>query len=259
MCGRYGVNVAFSTLAKPLRAEPVDDDAWGPDLNVAPTDPAPVVLAADDGARRLALFRWGLVPFWAKGPREGAKMINARGESLAERPAFREALTERRLLVPASGWYEWTPAPAELPAGASAEDKKPTPHWIYPPAAPGDPVGPEQLVLFAGLWAKWRDPASAEPLRTFTIVTTEAAPSTRAIHDRMPVVLDAAGQAAWLDPTTPPEALRALLVPYDGPLVHHRVRKTVNSVRADGPELIEPADDASGAGAGVRRQGKLAF
>ncbi|MCC6623614.1 MAG: SOS response-associated peptidase [Deltaproteobacteria bacterium] len=260
MCGRYGVKVTFSTLAKLLRAEPIEEAEWGPDLNVAPTDPAPVLVAGDAGPH-LALFRWGLVPFWAKSPREGARMINARAESLADKPAFREAFATRRLLVPASGWYEWTAAPTDLPPSASAEDKKPTPHWIHPPSSGPAPSAPEQLVLFAGLWAKWRDEARQETLRTFTIVTTDASPSTRAVHDRMPVVLDAAGQAAWLDPSTPPEALRALLVPYAGPLVHHRVGKAVNNVRADGPALILPVDETTGElrAEAARVQGKLAF
>lgn len=255
MCGRYGVRVTFSTLAKLLRAEPVAPDElgdeWGPDLNIAPTDRAPVVLppAAPGEAPRLELFRWGLVPFWAKSPREGARMINARGETLAEKPAFREALVERRLLVPASGWYEWTQAAPD------SADGKPDPHWLHPTSGAATEAGPAaltdstQLALFGGLWAKWKDPASGETLRTFSIVTTEAADSTRVLHERMPLVLAPEAQAAWLDPATPPEAVRALVVPYGGPIAHHRVGKAVNSVRADGPELIAPLPEP--------RQGRL--
>lgn len=246
MCGRYGVRVNFKTLAKLLRAEPVTDEEWGPDFNVAPTDLAPVILppaASEAGATgtadasaagaplRLDLFRWGLVPFWAKSPREGAKMINARGETLKSKPAFREALAERRLLVPASGWFEWTEAAPD------AADKKPDPHWIHPPEVAAEP---EQLVLFGGLWAKWKDQATGQTLRSFSIVTTEAADSTRVLHERMPLVLGPEAQRAWLDPTTPPDVIQGLLVPYPGPLRHRRVAKAVNNVRADGPELIEP-------------------
>ncbi|MFO0748518.1 MAG: SOS response-associated peptidase [Myxococcota bacterium] len=239
MCGRYGVRVNFKTLAKLLRAEPVTPeetgDEWGPDLNVAPTDPAPVLLPplADGEPPRLELFRWGLVPFWAKSPREGARMINARAETLGSKPAFREALAERRLLVPASGWYEWTPAAPDSP------DPKPDPHWIHPGEHGQDP-GPEQLVLFGGLWARWKDPQSGETRRTFSIVTTAAAESTRVLHDRMPLVLGPEAQAAWLDARTPPDVIQGLLVPFPGRIAHRRVAKTVNSVRADGPELIEP-------------------
>lgn len=273
MCGRYGLKVSFSTLAKILGAKPVSDDDWGPDLNIAPTDPAPVLLAGEDGGARLDLFRWGLVPFWAKSAREGARMINARAETVADKPAFREALAKRRLLVPASGWYEWTHAPAEAGGAGGASDEggkgragkkaaapKPEPHWIHPAPGPGGAPGAEQLVLFAGLWASWKDPATGESRRTFSVVTTDAAPSTRAVHDRMPVVLTPEGQAAWLDPQTPVEALRGLLVPYPGPLVHHRVSAAVNSVRADGPELIAPiGGDAGAAPAAKASQGRLGF
>jgi len=233
MCGRYGLRVNFQTLAKLLRAEPVADVEWGPDYNIAPTDQAPVLLPAPDtrALPELALFRWGLVPFWAKGPREGAKMINARSDGVATKPAFREALAARRLLVPASGWYEWTPA------GPDTADRKPDPHWIH-----ALPEAPEQLSMFAGLWAKWKDPASGDTLRTFSIITTDAADTTRVIHDRMPVVLDAAAQARWLDPRTSTADAQALLVPYEGTLAHRRVRKEVNSVRSDGPQLIEPLE-----------------
>lgn len=250
MCGRYGLKTTFATLAKLLRAEPVGEDAfdgpgpagaapaaaeWGPDYNIAPTDPAPVLWATPDGGRRLGLFRWGLVPFWAPDPKVGARMINARADTIATKPAFRDAFRERRLLVPASGWYEWE-APA---ACATGDDKKPQPHWLHPPEEPANDA-PEALLLFAGLWSKWRDKASNATRHTFTIVTTEAAPSTRAIHDRMPVIIPAAAQALWLAPDAAPHELQALLTPYTGALAHHAVARTVNSVHTDGPALIAP-------------------
>lgn len=238
MCGRYGLRVDYRKLEKELEAmskkEP-EESLWGPDFNIAPTDPAPVLLPpeTDGGQRVLDIFRWGLVPFWAKSAREGAKMINARGESVAEKPAFREALATRRLLVPASGWYEWTPA-----APDATKNKKPDPHWLHP-AAPGVPEA-EQLVLFAGLWAKWKNPETGETLKTFTIITTDAADTTRVIHDRMPVVLGPEAQVRWLDPKTSAAEAQGLLVPYEGALSHRAVSQEVNSVRADGPQLIEP-------------------
>jgi len=237
MCGRFGVGLPFSTLAKLLRAEPLDEDedaassSWGPDFNIAPTDRAPVLRRLPDGRRTLALFRWGLVPFWASDPKVGARMINARGDTVADKPAFRESFKTKRLLVPASGWYEWThPGPA--PGTKKKDLPRPTPHWI---ASPSD-----EPLLFAGLWASWSNKASDTRLETFSIITTDAAPSTRAVHDRMPVILDAQQQELWLDPQTPLDVLGAMLGPYPGPLVHHPVDTAVNNVRADGAHLILP-------------------
>ena len=242
MCGRFGVKLPFSTLAKLLRAEPVDDDLafgpldlpsneWGPDYNIAPTDRAPVVIRSEGLGDRigLALFRWGLVPFWASDPKVGARMINARAESVAEKPAFRESFKSRRLLVPVSGWYEWTHPEAD-PTKKKKDQPRPTPHWISSPR--------DEVILLAGLGATWSDKASGKGLRTFSIITTEAADSTRAVHDRMPVVLEPSQQDLWLDPTTPPDALSAMLRPYRGALEHYPVDLAVNNVRADGPELI---------------------
>lgn len=225
MCGRFGLKTTFSTLAKLLRAEPIDDIEWGPDYNIAPTDAAPVLLL-DHGARRLALFRWGLVPFWADDPKVGVRMINARGDTIASKPAFRESFEKRRLLVPASGWYEWVHPPA------LAKAEKPQPYWLHQR---------DHLLMLAGVWSRWRD-RQGQPLDTFAIATCDATPETRAIHDRMPVVLDPEAQALWLDPSTPRHRLEGLLVPYAGPIDFHPVAKTVNSVRADGPELITPID-----------------
>ena len=225
MCGRFGLKTTFSTLAKLLRAEPVADIEWGPDFNIAPTDPAPVLLRDEAGTPRLDLFRWGLVPFWADDPKVGARMINARSDTVASKPAFRESFERRRLVVPASGWYEWRHAPAPTTT-------KPQPYWMYAPD--------EAPLMFAGLWATWRDKTSGETRRTFTIITTDAAPATAKIHDRMPVILTPAGRDLWLAPETDKATLQSLLVPHPGELELHPVAKTVNSVRSDGPELIAP-------------------
>jgi len=250
MCGRFGLKTTFSTLAKLLRAEPVEDHEWGPDYNIAPTDPAPVLLLDEAGAPRLNLFRWGLVPFWADDPKVGARMINARSDTVASKPAFREAFEKRRLVVPASGWYEWrhavqtksedalTLTAAKAPRGKAKtkDEAKPQPYWMYDPnAGPND--GP---LMFAGLWAKWKDKATGETRRTFSIITTDAAPSTAQVHDRMPVILTPAARDLWLAPDSDNATLQSLLVPYAGALELHPVAKTVNSVRSDGPELIEP-------------------
>ena len=240
MCGRFGVKVTFSTLAKLLGAQPIEDHDWGPDFNIAPTDPAPVLLLDEAGAPRLDLFRWGLVPFWADDPKVGARMINARADTIADKPAFRESFATRRLAVPASGWFEWK-AP---PALATGEAKKPQPYWFHRPA--GLEPGADETLSFAGVWASWRDRRGAgtpgETRKTFAIVTTEATDATGFVHDRMPVILTPEARAAWLAPTTPRAELQALLVPYRGPLVADAVSKAVNSVKADGPELIAPVD-----------------
>ena len=246
MCGRFGVKTTFSTLAKLLRAEPIEDHDWGPDFNIAPTDPAPVLLLDEAGAPRLDLFRWGLVPFWADDPKVGSRMINARADTVADKPAFRESFATRRLAVPASGWFEWKAAPAL----ATGDAKKPQPYWFHRPAG-GDGDDGEPL-LFAGLWARWRDKTSGETRKTFAIVTTEATDATGFVHDRMPVILPPEARDAWLDPATPRPVLEALLVPYRGPLAADAVSKAVNSVKADGPELIAPIESA-GVAAGKQR------
>jgi len=233
MCGRFGLKTTFSTLAKLLRAGPVEDHEWGPDFNIAPTDPAPVLLRDASGALHLDLFRWGLVPFWADDPKIGARMINARSDTVASKPAFKDAFATRRLLVPASGWYEWrhaTPGPKANTSNTS--DKRPQPYWIH--------ATDEAPLQFAGLWAKWKDKTSGDRRHTFTIITTDAAPSTAAVHDRMPVILTPTGRDLWLAPETDAATLQSLLVPYPGELALHPVSKQVNSVRSDGPELIFP-------------------
>jgi len=229
MCGRFGLKTTFATLAKLLSAEPVEDSAWGPDYNIAPTDRAPVALAGDGGARRLALFRWGLVPFWAADPRGGARLINARAETIASKPAFRNAFATRRLLVPVSGWYEWQRPPDRH------NGSKPKPYWLHQD---------DDVLLLAGIWERWQDPHGAH-LETFAIATTDAASAVRAVHDRMPVILSREAQALWLAKDTPLETLRELMRPYQGALQFHAVARTVNSVRADGPDLIAPLGPGS--------------
>ncbi len=228
MCARYGVLWNAKTLSEVfgIIVDETTPTTWVPDYNIAPTDPAPVVYVDDDGQRRLDVFRWGLVPFWSQDTKGAARMINARSDSVANKPAFRESFAKRRLLVPAAGWYEWRAEPD------AKKGDKPQPYWMHAPD--GGPL------MFAGLWAKWKDKATNETRRTFSIITTDAAPTTAAIHDRMPVILTPAGQDLWLSDTSDQLSLLELLHPYTGALALHPVAKTVNSVRADGPELIAP-------------------
>ncbi|MCW2242516.1 putative SOS response-associated peptidase YedK [Azospirillum canadense] len=175
--------------------------------------------------RRLSPLRWGLVPVWAKDPSGAAKMINARAEGVADRPAFRSAFKKRRCLVPFDAYYEWRKV-----------DGAKIPHAIAT-----DSNGPD---AFAGLWEGRKDPDSGEWLHTFTIITTEANDATRAIHDRMPVILPPDRWSAWLgEEEISPDALQAMLSPY--PSTHMRVwqvSKDVGSVKNDRADLIDAVD-----------------
>lgn len=221
-----------------------------PRWNVAPTQEIAVIRArppaGEDGdgqegadhrpAAQLVPMRWGLVPFWAKDAGIGARMINARADTLAEKPAFREALKRRRCLIPADGFYEWS-------GGAGRKQ----PHYIH--RRDGG------LLAFAGLWESWRGPKGEPPLDppllTATIVTTEANATLRTLHERMPVILPEGDHARWLDPATPPEQALALLRPAaDDLLLAVPVSPRVNAVRNDDADCIRPlvAEDGPGEG-----------
>ncbi|OYD80409.1 hypothetical protein CHT98_31370 (plasmid) [Azospirillum brasilense] len=198
-------------------------EAPTPRYNAAPTQNLPVArFNPETKQRRLSLLRWGLVPVWSKDPSGAAKMINARAEGVAERPAFRSAFKKRRCLVPFDAYYEWRKV-----------DGAKIPHAIAT-----DSNGPD---AFAGLWEGWKDLANGEWLHTFTIITTEANEATRHIHDRMPVILPPDRWSAWLgEEDVSPGELQSMLVPY--PSEHMRVwqvGKDVGSVKNDRPDLID--------------------
>lgn len=226
MCGRY----AFFSPAEAVRR--VFGVIELPDLdtryNIAPTQAVPVVREPEPGKRECAMLHWGLVPGWAKEKSIGNRMINARAETLAERPAFRRAYKRRRCIVLADGWYEWQP-------GASG--KQP---WFIR-ATDGAPLG------FAGLWERWRDPAGGETLDSCTIITTDASIALAEIHDRMPAVLAPTTYAAWLDPTEEDGvALARLLGPAPATMLEaYPVGRRVNDPRHQGPELIERLPDTA--------------
>ena len=267
MCGRYAstrkrielleeFSVQRDAVSEPLK----------PDYNVAPTKPVYAVLdrvespAADapDGAafdnrddaaraqarasasphveRELRVVRWGLVPFWAKDVKIGSRMINARAETIAEKPAFRRAFAKRRCLLPADGYYEWQAQP-----GAA---KQP----MYITRTDG------RSLAFAGLYDLWRDPAVERDdpdawLWTATVITTSAPDELGMIHDRMPMIIDPGSWTDWLDPANNEVAdLRALLSPAAASgLTTFPVSTEVNSVRNNGPQLIEPISRSSAA------------
>ncbi len=227
MCGRY-------TLATPDPAQLRARFALGERLqlrrrfNVAPGDDVPAVLRLrDDAEPQGALLRWGLVPHWAADPAQlGVKTINARAETIAERPAYRDAFARRRCLLVADGFYEWSGG---------------VPHWIT--RADGAPFA------FAALWASWR-PRGAdreiEPLRSCAIVTTASAGAVRDLHDRMPVILDPSQEELWIDPAAPAEALHAVLSPDRAPALDARpVSRAVNDARHDAPDCLDPPEQPS--------------
>jgi putative SOS response-associated peptidase YedK len=191
--------------------------------NVAPGQAVAVVRVGADGAPRLDALRWGLVPFWAKDPSIGHRLVNARLESLAAKPAFREAFLRRRCLIAASGFYEWR---------KTAAGRK-QPFFIRPRDG--------SLLAFAGLWERWRG-TGATPLETCVIVTTAATAPIAAIHDRMPVMLAHAGQHRWLDLGTPAGAIEALGAAAGSELEAWPVGRAVNDARHEGAELIARAE-----------------
>lgn len=260
MCGRYAAFREAQDLADAFDIDPDDvaEDAalLPPSWNVAPTDPVRVVVeraprasegaaegeepTPDDVVRSLRLARWGLVPGWAKDPSVGSRMINARVESLVDKPAFRKAAATRRCLVPAEGYFEWRKAPEGSPTKTPKQ-----PFWIH--AADGSPLA------FAGLYEFWRDRSLPDDdphrwLVTTTIITGGAPtddPVLAEIHDRRPVVLAPERWAAWLDPTRTDATDAVGLLHDPAPrLVATPVSTAVNSVRTNGPELIERLPDA---------------
>ena len=226
VCGRYTSSSPPPQLAAYFDAT-VHETLAEPSWNVAPTDPVHAVLEAD-GERRLDVLRWGLVPWWSNDTRGAARMINARAETLATKPAYREAFEKRRCIIPADGFYEWR----------RVEDRKSQPYFIH--RTDGDPVA------FAGVGAVWRTPEDGR-LRTCSIVTTKANETVAPLHARMPVILPPSAWDAWLDPANNDTVILArLLVPAPPALLTaYPVVPLVNSVRNNGPELIAQATDES--------------
>jgi putative SOS response-associated peptidase YedK len=222
MCSRYFLDADGNIIAYTFRVP--QSDKVQKRYNIAPTQEAPVIRLSKEGAAEVALLRWGLVPFWAKDIAVGTKMINARCEGVAEKPAFRQALQKRRCVVPATGFYEWQ--------GVSGR-KQP-----YAISFPDHPV-----FGFAGLWERWQA-TNGEPVDTFTIVTTEANDTIARIHDRMPVVLSPEQTEAWL--TADASAACAMLKPYEGTTRTRPVGRFVSNVRSEGPECLDDAEPTWG-------------
>lgn len=240
MCGRYTQLRSWSELVDLYR---ITGNPTPPNLaaryNIAPTQSVPIVRhgGGDDPAgRELAMVRWGLIPFWAKDASMGTKTINARAETAADKPAFRAAFRRRRCLVVADGFYEW-----------QSRGGRKQPYYI---TLTGDGV-----FAFAGLWECWRNPAG-ESIESCTIIVTAAA-SLSAIHDRMPVILQAGAFETWLDPTLPAERAQAMLAPFEGALTIHPVSTRVNAVRNDDAECLAPLTGPPAAAAGPSADRRL--
>ena len=227
MCGRFVSSSTPDEIAQYFDAEPPAEAAIEPSWNVAPTRDVYVVME-DGGIRKVAVHHWGLVPFWAKSPAIGSKMINARAEGLAEKGAYKHAFRKRRCIVPADAFYEWRKVPGQKAKQPYAIERR-----------DGEPIA------FAGLWEQWRggdDEWGA--LRSTTIITTDPNGLMATIHDRMPVILPPAAWEAWLDPANDDlEALGKLLVPAPEELLVLRpVSTEVNNVRNDGAQLLDEVD-----------------
>jgi putative SOS response-associated peptidase YedK len=236
MCARFTLTLPdYAALARALGVEIAGTTVplYHPSYNAAPAE-TQLVLRVNEGKREIVPARWGLVPRWAKDPQVGAKMINARSETVREKPAFRDAFAKRRCVVPADGFYEW--GSAKRGEGAKrGEDPKGarTPFWFHPPD--------RGLLYMAGLYESWKNPETGLPERTFTILTTPANEVVRQVHDRMPALLDREALDAWLRaPGADDAGLEAQLRPAsNGALVARRVSIRVNSVANDDPTLIE--------------------
>ena len=222
MCGRFTLHHPADEVVERFAVDQAGMDL-APRYNIAPSQPVAVVLQRD--TRVLEAFKWGLVPSWAKDPKIGNRMINARGETLGEKPAYRNALKRRRCLIPASGFYEWKKAGDQrLPTYIHRRDTR--------------------LLALAGLWEEWHPP-EGDPLHSCTIITTSANEFMAGIHHRMPVIFHPEQEAAWLDPELQEvDDLVALLQPDPDPdLEAHPVSRQVNRPGFDDPACIQPVEN----------------
>ena len=241
MCGRYAATKDTAELVEEFEAVVVEAEDLAPDYNVAPTKRVRLVVDREiDGVatRTLEVGRWGLVPSWAKDPSIGSRMINARAETVASKPAFRSAFAKRRCLVPADGYYEWyQPTEQGAPVGRGGKPLK-QPFYIHPTDG--------SSLAMAGLYEWWRDPSRSdgdpEAWRlTCTVITTASSGDLGRIHDRMPMTVARPDWTAWLDPAVGSDEATEILAPATTvPLEAYPVSTLVNSVRNNGPELVAP-------------------
>lgn len=245
MCGRFVASSSPDQIAAYFGAD-VAVDSLGQNFNVAPTHDIYGVVAPTGGDAstrpRVEAFHWGLIPSWAKDRKIASRMINARSETLADKPAFKGLFKKKRLLVPMDGFYEWQPGSADGPLTAKG---KPAKQPIFIHRSDGEPLA------VAGLWSTWKDPQAEEDagdsqrwLHSATVVTTAANDTMASVHDRMPVLVPRSRWAEWLDPTN--DDIESLSMMFDmrgdRSLALHPVSTDVNSVRNNRPDLIDEVE-----------------
>jgi putative SOS response-associated peptidase YedK len=228
MCGRYALAQEHEALR--IRFGFIDDPSspfrHTPRYNIAPTQISPVVTQGKN--RELQIMRWGFVPHWAKDSSIGNKLINARSETVSEKPSFRDSFREKRCLVPSTGFFEWKKQPGS---------RSKQPMLIR--------ITDREIFAFAGLWSVWNDPPTGKELHTFTILTTEPNDFMKPIHNRMPVILRPEAEESWVDPSSDPADLEKLFSSYPSELMDaYNVSNVVNSPGNDTPECIAPLSDS---------------
>jgi putative SOS response-associated peptidase YedK len=223
MCGRFTNNAKPEQIKSEFKVGAKNPNLYEPRFNIAPSQMIDVVFEPE-GERILSQLKWGLVPSWAKDPDIGNRMINARAETLTEKPSFREAFKNRRCIIPVSGFYEWQ----KQTKGAKQ------PFYFF--------LIDKEIFGFAGLWESWVDKTTGEELETCTIITTEANDVLKPVHERMPVILKPESYDEWLDAKVKDTSkLQKLLAPYSADeMSAHAVSRSVNIPDSDSPELILP-------------------
>jgi putative SOS response-associated peptidase YedK len=225
MCGRYTIVKKAEAIEQRFGAH-LEKDAFRESFNAAPTQVLPVI--SNSSPEAISYFKWGLIPFWAKDASIGNKMINARAETLTQKPSFKKSLQGKRCLVIADGFYEW-----------KKEGKTKQPYRIT--------LKDNGLFAFAGLWDEWKDPAGNK-VQTFTIITTDPNELMASIHNRMPVILPPAHEKHWLNPDLKPADALELLLPYNASdMEAYPVSTLVNSPANNSPEVIESLEKGAGA------------
>jgi len=224
MCGRFALAQEHKELIRKygLLDDPTTSFQYSPRYNIAPTQITPVVTNGE--RKKLKGMKWGLVPHWAKDVSIGNKLINARAETAADKPSFRDSFKNKRCLIPATGFFEWREDPVS---------KTRQPYYIK--------TKDQEIFSFAGLWSTWLDKSTGQELLTHTILTTEPNDFLKKIHNRMPVILPADKEDAWLDLALVKEKVQSLLAPYNSELMEsYPVSKVVNSPKNDTPACIAP-------------------
>ena len=230
MCGRYTLHQKTDAIATRFNLATIPG-VISPNYNVAPGQTMPII-TEDEQGRHLEFMKWGLVPVWAKDPKMGYKLINARSESIFEKPMWRSVIKRKRAIVPADGFYEWK----KLADQSSKSKVAKQPYFIHPKQT--------DLFGFAGVWETWKD-ANGQELKTYSIITTEPNKEMCAVHDRMPVILHKEDEASWLSPDHNDDrsTIESLLRPYeDDGLDMYKVSVDVNAVQNNTNKLIYPLE-----------------